>query len=134
MQNYIREWNGVYVSVSHSLILPWTHAYKLIERPQFLGISRIRSTSNLCFLNLIAPRYALLYLNSEIYIVHVINCEWSRSINFPLRIFCMRYKTCFSNTYTHTHTYIYNNPPWNCNIHISFGWHFIMHKRMCLST
>ena len=39
MQNNI--WNGVYVSVSHSLILPWTHTYKLIERPHFLGISGI---------------------------------------------------------------------------------------------
>ena len=35
--------NGVCVcvSVSHSLILPWTHMYKLIERPHFLGISEI---------------------------------------------------------------------------------------------
>ena len=32
--------NYVYVSVSHSLI-PWTHMYKLIERPHFLGISGI---------------------------------------------------------------------------------------------
>ena len=33
--------NDVYVSVSYSLILPWTHTYKLIERPHFLGISEI---------------------------------------------------------------------------------------------
>ena len=32
------------------------------------------------------PRYTLLFLYSEIYIVHVINCEWSRSVIFPLRI------------------------------------------------
>ena len=31
--------NRVYVSVSHSLILPRTHAYKLSERPHFLGTS-----------------------------------------------------------------------------------------------
>ena len=49
-------------------------------------------------LNFTTPRYTLLFLYSEIYIVHVINCEWSRSIIFPLRIFCMRYKPCFSNT------------------------------------
>ena len=33
--------NSVYVSVSHSLILPWTHTYKLIKRPYFMGISEI---------------------------------------------------------------------------------------------
>ena len=32
-----------------------------------------------------ASRYALLYLNYEIYVVHVIDREWSKSINFPLR-------------------------------------------------
>ena len=31
----------VYVGVKHSLILPWTHTYKLIERPYFLGRSGI---------------------------------------------------------------------------------------------
>ena len=50
-------------------------------------------------LNFTAPRYALLFLNSKIYIIHVINCEWSRSINFTLRVFCMRYKPCFSNNW-----------------------------------
>ena len=47
-------------------------------------------------LNFTVPRYALLFLiNSEIYIVHVINCEWSRFVSFPLRMFCLRYKLCF---------------------------------------
>ena len=41
------------------------------------------------------PRYTLLFLNSKIYIVHVINCEWSRYVNFQLRMFCMRYKYVF---------------------------------------
>ena len=31
----------LYMSVGHSLILPWTHTYKLIERPHFLGTSGI---------------------------------------------------------------------------------------------
>ena len=57
------------------------------------------STSNLWVLNFTAPRYTLLFLNSKIYIVHVINYEWSRSVNFPLRIFCMRYKPCFSHNW-----------------------------------
>ena len=37
----LREWNVVYVSVGHSIILPWTHTCKLIERPHFLGINGI---------------------------------------------------------------------------------------------
>ena len=41
------------------------------------------------------PRYTLLFLNFEIYITHVINCEWSRSINFPLHMLCMWYKLVF---------------------------------------
>ena len=36
-------------------------------------------------LNFTVPRYAFFFLNSKIYIVHVINYEWSRSVNFPLR-------------------------------------------------
>ena len=50
-------------------------------------------------LNFTASRYTLLFSYSEIYIGHIINCKWSRSINFPLRIFCMRYKPCFSNNW-----------------------------------
>ena len=50
-------------------------------------------------MNFITPRYTLLFLYSEIYVVHVINFEWSRFINFPLRMFCMRYKLCFSNNW-----------------------------------
>ena len=41
IQNFVMYENGVYVSVSHSLFLPWTHMYKLIERPHFLGKSGI---------------------------------------------------------------------------------------------
>ena len=41
IQNFVREWNDLYVSVEHSLILIWTHKYKLIERPHFLGTSGI---------------------------------------------------------------------------------------------
>ena len=33
-------------------------------------------------LNFTTSRYAFLFSNSETYIVHVINCEWSRSVNF----------------------------------------------------
>ena len=41
MQNFEMYEYSVYVSVSHSLILPLTHMRKLIERSHFLGISRI---------------------------------------------------------------------------------------------
>ena len=53
------------------------------------------STSNLLFLNFTAPRYAFLFLNSETYIVHVINCERSRFVNFLLCMFHMWYKHVF---------------------------------------
>ena len=46
-------------------------------------------------LNFITPRYVLLFLNFEIYIAYVINCEWSKFVNFSLRMFCMQYKLCF---------------------------------------
>ena len=92
----------MYVSVSHSLIFPWTDMYKLIERLRFLGINgigvNIKSVPKyfeFLGLNFTTPRCALLFLNSKIYIVHVINCEWSRSVNFPLRMFCMQYKHVF---------------------------------------
>ena len=52
LRDMIVEWNGVYVSVSHSLILLW----KLIGRAHFLGASGIGwrlkvfpSSSNICF-------------------------------------------------------------------------------------
>ena len=50
-------------------------------------------------LNFTTPRYTLLFLYFKIYIVHIINCEWSRSVNFLLRMFCMQYKLCFSNNW-----------------------------------
>ena len=114
-----RERNSLNVSVWHSLILPWTCTYKLIERPHFLGTSgigvKIESVLKNFWslvLNSTIPRYTLLFLYSEIYIIHVINCEWSRSINFLLRMSCMRYKhvffqqhavhsTCDASTRTH---------------------------------
>ena len=50
-------------------------------------------------LNFTIPRYALLFLNSKTYKVHIINCEWSTSVNFLLHMFCIRYKPCFSNNW-----------------------------------
>ena len=46
-------------------------------------------------LNFTAPRYTFLFLYSEIYIVHIINCKWSRSVIFPLHMFCMQCKHVF---------------------------------------
>ena len=46
-------------------------------------------------LNFTAPRYTILFLYSKIYVVHVINCKWSKSVNFALRMFCMQYKYVF---------------------------------------
>ena len=42
-------------------------------------------------LNFTAPRYTILFLNSEIYIVHVINHEWNRSIFFASAV-CVLYE------------------------------------------
>ena len=50
-------------------------------------------------MNFTIPRYAFLFLNSETYIVYVINCKWSRSVNFLLYMFCMRYKHVFFPTW-----------------------------------
>ena len=93
-------WNGVCVREKATLLF----SHELIKRPHLLCVSRIgvKIKSVLKFfeslvLNFTTLRYAILFLNSEIYIVHVIDCEWSRFVNFPLCMFCMRYKPCFSN-------------------------------------
>ena len=46
-------------------------------------------------LNFTTSRYTLLFLYSEIYVAYVINCEWSRFVNFSLCISCMWYKYVF---------------------------------------
>ena len=43
-------------------------------------------------LNFTAPRYAIMFLNSEIYIVHVINHEWNKSI-FVASAMCFVWNT-----------------------------------------
>ena len=119
----------MYVSVGHSFILPRTHTYKLTKRPHFLGTSgigmKIRvfpSISNLWFLNFTALRYTLLFLYFEIYIVYVINCEWSRSINFLLRMFCIRYKHIFIQQYIYRYVtkFFFFNFSWNNDIILYF--------------
>ena len=106
------------MSVSHSLILSLTHTHKLVERPHFLGTSgievKIKSVlKNFWYLVLkfTTPRYTLLFLNFEIYIVHVIICEWSRFVNFPLHMFCIQ--TCIFPTGTNSQrfvSYLYSLP------------------------
>ena len=79
-----------------------SNSQKLIERPHFLSTSgiwvKIKSVLKNFWslvLKFTTPRYTLLFLYFETYIVHIINCEWSRSVNFLLRMFCMRYKHIF---------------------------------------
>ena len=68
----------------------WVHtSWALVELEWRL---KVFPSALIFVLKFTASRYTLLYLNFEIYIVHVIDCEWSRSVNFPLRVFCMRYK------------------------------------------
>ena len=53
-------------------------------------------------MNFTTPRYAILFLNSEIYIMYVINHEWNRSMFVVCCfhcVFCLRYKIRFSNTF-----------------------------------
>ena len=45
-------------------------------------------------LNFITLRYAFLFSNSETYIVHVFNCEWSRSVNFSTAYVLYAIQTC----------------------------------------
>ena len=86
----------MYVSVRHSLILPletnWETTFLVHQVEMEWWLKLFLSTYNPLVLNFSAPWYTYLFLNSKNYIAHVINCEWSRSINFPLRLFCI---TCF---------------------------------------
>ena len=48
--------------------------------------------------NFTIPRYAFLFLNFETYIVHVINCEWSKSVNFFAAYVLYAIQTCIFPT------------------------------------
>ena len=48
--------------------------------------------------NFTTPRYAFLFSNFETYIVHVINCEWSRSVNFSVVYVLYAIQTCIFPT------------------------------------
>ena len=48
--------------------------------------------------NFTTLRYAFLFSNFETYIVHVINCEWSRSVNFSAAYVLYAIQTCIFPT------------------------------------
>ena len=48
--------------------------------------------------NFTTLRYAFLFSNFETYIVHVINCEWSRSVNFSAAHVLYAIQTCIFPT------------------------------------
>ena len=84
---FLRElslWNGVYVRVKPLDYFPLETDWEttLLRRKVELEwrLKMFPSTSNLLFLNFTAPRYAILFSNSENHIMHVINHEWSRSM------------------------------------------------------
>ena len=56
------------------------------------------STSNILVLNFTAPKYTFFFLNSETYIIHVINCEWSRFVNFSIAYVLYAIQTCIFPT------------------------------------
>ena len=123
----------MYVRMRYSLILPLETDWETtLLRHQVELEWRLKvfpSTSNLLFLNFTVLRYTFLFFYSETYMVHVINCEWSRSVNFSLRIFYMRYKHVFfrtpftSNFYAilYGHSFGYNHvffqTPFTSNFH-----------------
>ena len=59
-------------------------------------------------LNFTAPMYTLLFLYSEIYIVHVIYYEWSRSINFSVVYVLYAIQTYIFPTITTLHAFATN--------------------------
>ena len=76
---FLRTWNGVYVSVRLSFILPRTNWLRDHTSWAISGIGvKIKSVLKNFWssvLKFTTPRYTLLFLNSETYIVHVNNCE-----------------------------------------------------------
>ena len=96
---FLREsslWNGVYVRVKpldYSLLeTDWetTLLGRKVELEWRLKV--FPSTSNILFLNFTAPRYAILFSNSENHIMHVINHEWNKSM-FVASIMCFVWDT-----------------------------------------
>ena len=79
-------WNGMFMSVRHSFILSRTNWLRDHTSWASSGIGvKIKSVLKNFWslvLNFTALRYTLLFLYSETYIAHVINCEWNRSVNF----------------------------------------------------
>ena len=118
---FVRTWNGMYVVVGHFIIFSRIYTYNwLRDHTSWVQVElkwRLKvfsRTSDLWFWN--SPyRGTLLFLNSKTYLVHVINyewsSEWSRSVNFPLHMFYMRYKLCFSNSIQHASTCSYSGEP-----------------------
>ena len=92
-----KEWNGVYVSVSHSLILSLETDWETILLGHKWNWNEDWKCSQeflIFVLKFATPRYTLLFLNSEIYIVHVIN--WNEVD--PLIFHCICF-VCDTNMY-----------------------------------
>ena len=84
---FLRElslWNGVYVWVKpldySPLETDWETTLIGCKVELKWRLKMFPSTSNILFLNFTAPRYAILFSNSENHIMHVINHEWNRSM------------------------------------------------------
>ena len=82
------------MNVRHSFILSRTYIYNWLRDYTSWASSGIGVNINSVLkkfwslvLNFTAPRYTLLFLYSKTYITHVINCEWSRFVNFLLHMY-----------------------------------------------
>ena len=92
--------NGVYVSVSYSLILPWTHTCKLIERWHFSGTMWMMIKGILkswCWISQYQGTFSILCSRIQCYILSLMN-EVIRDFCFSY-VFCMRCKTNFFNNW-----------------------------------
>ena len=90
-------------SLEHTHITDWETTLLGYQVELEWRLKVFPSASNLWFwISLLQSTLSFLY--SKTYITHVINCEWSRSVNFPQRMFCMRYKHIF---FLHTHDVVW---------------------------
>ena len=86
--------NGMYVSVGDSYNLSRTYTYNRLRNhtswaSNGIGVKIENVLKNFwsLVLKFTIPRYTLLFINYETYLVHVINCEWNRFVNFPLHMY-----------------------------------------------
>ena len=127
----------MYVNVRHSFILSRTCTYNWLRGHTSWASSRIEVKIKSIHknfwslvLNFTTPRCILLFLNSKTYIVHIINCERSRSVNFPLYMYLSNKYKDQKGIFAYYDIYYWkwSNPFWL----LAFAPHVF--RRICSST